>query len=1373
MADGFFRKTTGLGASYMLGAFNDNFFKQSALLLAVGLGFDSLQAYGTFLFALPFVLFSAWGGWLADRFPKKRAVIAAKTLELAAMLAGAWGILHLHWGAIMVMLFVMGGSSTLFSPALNGSIPELFPPKQVPKVNGIFKLCTTLAILLGVMLAGAALDCEGAAIARFFGPEIPFGRRLVALGVVTVAALGLCSTIFIPSRPAAATAKHPPFPWLGAWDSLKDYARMRGDRALFLTIAADAFFYGVSSLALLEINALGLAELGFSKTLTSLLPTALMAGICVGSLLAGLGTPESWRRLLPWAAAGIGLALIAAWFFANLHKTFGDATPALFATYGFAGLCGGLYIIPVSSFIQVRPGAGEKGRVLGTNNCLSFMAIMLAGPAYWVLHFVPASTGHLLIGLGTLLVAAVFALAIRRLPEGKPAPVRPAGPVYWTLLFVAAALGYLALTFIGALAFAAVFALAFRKRPEEDGPTDRRPSPVLRFLVTLFRALLALRYRVTVTGLDAIEDDGRPILFLPNHAALSDPMIVYSRLVRFAPRPLSDEAQVDRPIIRSIMRLVRPVTIPSLKDQGRGAAAGVKEGLTRCAAALEAGDNLLFYPAGGLTRDGREHLGANSGAHRLLEAAPECRVVLVRTRGLWGSSFSYALAKPDTLRGLATNALRLLANALFLMPRREVRITVEEVTDLPVAAGAKALNRYLEDWYEAEPETGALVPYYFWQGSTPQPLPAKETAASASPPEADIPEELRQKVYALLRETLEEDGGECPEFTPETRLAADMGIDSLGLTELSLALEELAGHPVTRLDALITVEDCVRAAAGLLGAEEEAPEAPEAWFAADEKNAPETRLDIPDANDLAQTILRQARRNPEALILAEAGAALTWQELWLRALALSLHLRRECPEARVGLMLPASTAACVGWLALLLAGKTPVMLNWTTGPANFGHCVRLSGIRRIVSARGLLDKLAAQGFDPQAAEDAGASWLLLEEEAAKISPLAKIYALVRCRLALRGLERAALPKQAAEHAAILFTSGSESAPKGVPLSHENILANCRDISRALVVTSHDRLLAMLPPFHSLGLTVNIALPLCFGIPTVLHPNPTEAARLARLCRRYRPTITAAPPTFLDGLLNQARPGDLDSLRLGVAGAEACPARVYEKFETLTGGALCEGYGVTECAPVVSVNRPEKPVAGSIGLPLPSVRVAIVTPEGEPRRVPRGEAGMLLVSGPNVFAGYLRGPEDMAAPADPFVDFEGKRWYRTGDLVRQDAEGRLFFAGRLGRFVKLGGEMISLPQMEQVLLDYVSRRPASDAAPLAGPPLAVEALERDGQPELVLVAAVPLSPAEANQALRAAGLSALYAVRRALRVEALPLLGSGKTDYRTLKRMIAS
>ncbi|MBR5998618.1 MAG: AMP-binding protein, partial [Deltaproteobacteria bacterium] len=420
----------------------------------------------------------------------------------------------------------------------------------------------------------------------------------------------------------------------------------------------------------------------------------------------------------------------------------------------------------------------------------------------------------------------------------------------------------------------------------------------------------------------------------------------------------------------------------------------------------------------------------------------------------------------------------------------------------------------------------------------------------------------------------------------------------------------------------------------------------------------------------------------------------------------------------------------------------------------------------------LLDRLEDQGFEPEKSAPESVRWLFLEDEVRAMPLTLKLAALVSSQLALAGWEQLVMPKRMSGTAAILFTSGSETAPKGVPLSHANILANCRDIAKVATITSHDRMLAMLPPFHSLGLTITMVLPLCFGMPVVTHPNPTEAVRLNRLCRRWKPTIVIAPPTFLAAMLHQAKEGDLVSLRLGVVGAEACPLSVYEAFATQCGGVLCEGYGITECAPVVSVNRPEAPRPATIGQPLPSVQVAVVSVEGTMRRVPEGETGMLLVRGPNIFGGYLTG-KDMPAPSNPFVDFEGERWYRTGDLVKQAPDSHLTFAGRLGRFVKLGGEMISLPQMEQALLAYQATRDAQQPQEeVAGPTLAVEAVEHDGQPELVLCSRVPFTVTEANNALRKADLSTLYAVRRVLMLETLPLLGSGKTDYRTLKKMIA-
>ena len=230
------------------------------------------------------------------------------------------------------------------------------------------------------------------------------------------------------------------------------------------------------------------------------------------------------------------------------------------------------------------------------------------------------------------------------------------------------------------------------------------------------------------------------------------------------------------------------------------------------------------------------------------------------------------------------------------------------------------------------------------------------------------------------------------------------------------------------------------------------------------------------------------------------------------------------------------------------------------------------------------------------------------------------------------------------------------------------------------------------------------------------------------------------------------------------GVVYCAGDVYSKGLYDSFSAACEGYGVTECSPVISLNLPTDARTGTIGQPLPSVRTAIVSVQEPRQRLAAGETGLLLVRGPNVFGGYL-GQGSGGGPASPFLHLDGEDWYCTGDLVRADSDGHMTFAGRRERFVKLGGEMISLPQMEAVLGRHFMA-PAGQE----GPVLAVDALEEEGQTVLVLFTTLPLEREQANAVLREEGLSALYMLRRVRWLAALPLLGSGKVDYRSLRAL---
>jgi long-chain-fatty-acid--[acyl-carrier-protein] ligase len=397
-----------------------------------------------------------------------------------------------------------------------------------------------------------------------------------------------------------------------------------------------------------------------------------------------------------------------------------------------------------------------------------------------------------------------------------------------------------------------------------------------------------------------------------------------------------------------------------------------------------------------------------------------------------------------------------------------------------------------------------------------------------------------------------------------------------------------------------------------------------------------------------------------------------------------------------------------------------------------------------------VSKLGAVGIDVSALAE---RFVLAENLRAQLTLPKKLLAVARSHVDWSPLRRALPPREAV----VLFTSGSEALPKAVPLTHLNLLTSIRDTLRIMHLQEPEALLGMLPPFHSFGIAITTLLPLCSGLPTVYHPNPTEAAVLARIIEAFRVTILVGTPTFLHGIVRAAHDGQLATLKLAVTGAEKCPGAVYNALrERCPQALIIEGYGITECSPVVSANRPEGPVPGSIGKLMPSVEGVIVGVE-QLRRLPVGETGMLLVRGPNIFDGYLNHSGE-----SPFVQFEGRRWYRTGDLVRQDENGVIFFEGRLKRFVKLGGEMVSLPAIESVLQPHF----ASDAD--QGPVMAVDSLGSADSPEVVLFASTPVPRDQVNQWLREAGLSALHYVRQVIRVDSIPVLGTGKTDYRGLK-----
>ncbi len=864
------------------------------------------------------------------------------------------------------------------------------------------------------------------------------------------------------------------------------------------------------------------------------------------------------------------------------------------------------------------------------------------------------------------------------------------------------------------------------------------------------RGLLALRYRLALVGLDEVTRRPGPYLILPNHPAYIEPPNVLTRLwPRFKARPMLLETNFQNPVFAPFAWLLRAIRVPDTARASAEARDRAADAVRHAVAALKAGENVIMWPSGRLMRDGVERLGGARAAADILAAVPEATAVLVRTRGLWGSGFSWARAtKPSLVKGLFRGAGLLLANLVVFTPRRRGTMTLEAFPpDRRPGPTRDAINRWLEDWYNADTggaaETPTFVPYHVLFGPRTFEFPPPASAAELDL--AKVKPMAKQGVAEVLEEHLKRPLAHG-ENAPDTTFM-QLGLDSLDGMEVTLKVEQRFGFTGDTVPT--TVGQLWALAEGLLDRAPPKPP-PAGWF------APPSSADpiAVEGDTIPSAVLNRAFEQRRDTIAADdLAGGVTYEKLVVGAWAMSRRFA-DIPAPNVGLLLPASVAGDLALLGLMLAGKLPAILNWTTGPSNLAHAAKLMGLSHVVTSKAFVDRTQV--------EVPGTKYLFLEDVKAGMGKLELLSLLLRVRYFGGGVKRSLLARAAADAhkpAVVLFTSGSEKAPKAVPLTHDNILAVQRGIVAVAGITRAEAVMGFLPLFHSFGLTVTGLFPLVIGIRVVHHPDPTDAGALVRKIAGYKPTLVAGTPSFLGFIVERAKPGDLDSLRLVVVGAEKCPQALFDAVAKLAPHAqVLEGYGVTECAPVVSVNRPGHLKTGTIGDPLPGVEVCVTDLETD-AVLPRGNMGMLHVAGPTVFPGYL-GPDT----PDPFRMIDGKKWYTTGDLAELDPTGAIVFHGRLKRFLKAGGEMISLPALEE---PFARRYPPTDK----GPRVAIEGTDGDGGRKVVLFTTEPLTVREANALLQEEGFRGVMRLDEVRRVDALPVLGTGKTDYKVLRALL--
>ncbi len=486
--------------------------------------------------------------------------------------------------------------------------------------------------------------------------------------------------------------------------------------------------------------------------------------------------------------------------------------------------------------------------------------------------------------------------------------------------------------------------------------------------------------------------------------------------------------------------------------------------------------------------------------------------------------------------------------------------------------------------------------------------------------------------------------------------------------------------------------------------------------------------------------IQSAKRSGSKLAFIDrsTGRDVAYKQALIGSLLLAKKFRGY-GERYIGILLPNSAGCGLAIVAAQMAGAIPVMINYSTGAqANSLFAQEKCGFKTIITSRNLLKKLECPELD---------GMVFLEDLMAGFNTGQKLLAALQASLPAPLLKALVHRGKPEDTAVIMFTSGSEKAPKAVELTHKGILSNVEGIVERFQITSDDVMLSVLPAFHVFGFTVTLWLPLCLGQSIITYANPLEFKNVARIIRDDKPTLVVGTPYFLLGFLRPSESGDFASIRYLIAGADKTPDALREAYREKHNLDIIEGYGATETSPVIAANPPEANRPGSVGTALKGVEIRIIDLVSG-ADLPIGQEGKVMVRGDMVMKGYLGDVEETSLRIE-----DG--WYETGDMGVLDKDGYLWHRGRLKRFVKVGGEMVSLVQVESEL---------EKVLPSEIECCAVEIPDSKKGANIVVALTGEVDRKEL-QNLLAKRLPAVAMPRQYLVFAELPKMGSGKIDFR--------
>jgi acyl-[acyl-carrier-protein]-phospholipid O-acyltransferase/long-chain-fatty-acid--[acyl-carrier-protein] ligase len=519
---------------------------------------------------------------------------------------------------------------------------------------------------------------------------------------------------------------------------------------------------------------------------------------------------------------------------------------------------------------------------------------------------------------------------------------------------------------------------------------------------------------------------------------------------------------------------------------------------------------------------------------------------------------------------------------------------------------------------------------------------------------------------------------------------------------------------------------------------------------------------------LATALLQGLKNNPgDRLVDGADDVTLHFSKILPVAIALSKHIREETDKLRVAIVLPPGKGGLIANLAVVFAGKVPVNLNFTASHAAIRSSIRQADVDRFITADPFVRKVSTFPWPPN--RDIIFIERVIPELKKSIVKWAFLTKLLPTSVvaALLGLKK----RRDGDEAILLFTSGSSGEPKGVPLTHRNVLANVTQFSTRLNMSRDASLLGCLPLFHSFGCTVTLWYPVIEGINLITYPSPLETKRLAELISLHQIDVLLATPTFLRGYMKRIDPAQLESLKLIVTGAEKLQQSFADSFEEKFGIRPMEGYGLTETSPATNVNLPNPEGAtvvlahrdGSVGQLLPGIAIRLIDAVTE-QPVPLDKPGIIVLKGANIFSGYLRDEKK----TKEVLSADG--WFKTGDVGYVDADGFLHIQGRISRFSKIAGEMVPHETIEAAINQVLGLDGETERK------IAIVGIPDEQKGEAIVLLSTIAGQAldqeciDLRYKLLDHGLTSLWCPRVIVPVEEIPLLASGKLDIKSCQEL---